>query len=293
MARNCTLCPRKCGADRGARVGFCRAPSLPRVAKVMLHPWEEPCLCDGKGAGAVFFSGCALRCVFCQNHEISQQIRGREMTKEALAGLFCDLEEQGASCLDLVSPTPYLETVIPAIQQARESGMRLRVVYNTGGYETVESLKRLEGLVDVYLPDIKYKDAALSKRYSGAADYYRFAFPALKEMARQTGSPRFSDGRLLSGTLARHLILPGLWRDSVDILRDLSEAFGTNGIALSLMRQFTPCYQTSRFPEIDRKLTSLEYDKVVAFAEEAGFQWVYTQAKESASSSFIPDFGEN
>ena len=290
MANSCALCPRKCKVDRETSAGFCRAPLLPRVAKVMLHPWEEPCLCEGKGAGAVFFSGCSLRCVFCQNHEISQEIRGKEMTAEDLIKLFFDLEEKGASCLDLVSPTPYLETLIPALEQANKDGLTLRVVYNTSGYELPETLARLDGLVDIYLPDMKYKDPALSLRYSGAAGYFDFAFPALLEMHRQTGNPSFEGDRLLSGVILRYLVLPGLWRDSRAVLQAVFDAFGADGVVLSLMRQYTPCYRAKDFPEIDRKLTSLEYGKVTSFAQDLGFRWIYTQAKESANVDFIPDF---
>ncbi|MBP5289532.1 MAG: radical SAM protein [Clostridia bacterium] len=293
MAQGCALCPRKCGADREKAAGFCGAGALPRVAKVMLHPWEEPCICGGKGAGAVFFSGCALRCVFCQNHEISQSIKGKAMTKDDLAKLFLRLEEEGASCLDLVSLTPYLETLIPALEEAKKEGLTLRVVYNTSGYENVESLARLTGLVDVYLPDMKYKDPALSLRYSVAADYFDFALPALKEMRRQTGKPLFDGEKLLRGVIVRHLVLPGLWRDTRAVLQALFDAFGADGIVLSLMRQYTPCHRTKEFPEIDRLLTTLEYDKAVRFAEELGFCTVYTQAKESANTDYIPEFTEN
>ena len=192
MARPCTLCPRRCGADRETKPGFCGAPLLPRVAKVMLHPWEEPCICFGKGAGAVFFSGCTLACVFCQNHEISRENRGRELDEDALTHLFFDLQEKGASCLDLVSPTPYLETIIPALKTAKKKGLSIPVVYNTGGYEAVETLARLDWLVDVYLPDLKYRSNDLALRYSGAKDYFAVAVKALLEMKRQAGPPRFS-----------------------------------------------------------------------------------------------------
>lgn len=290
MAQTCILCPRNCKIDRETTVGFCGAPVLPRVAKVMLHPWEEPCICEGKGTGAVFFSGCALRCVFCQNHEISREIRGEEMNERALALCFLDLQERGASCLDLVSPTPYLDTLIPALKLAKKEGLSLRVVYNTSGYEKVESLKRLEGLVDVYLPDLKYRNAGFAQRYSGAADYFDYAFPALMEMHRQTGDPVIDGQRLLRGVIVRHLVLPGLWQDSLAILQALFDAFGTNGVILSLMRQYLPCFRAKDYPEINRRLTSLEYDRVTSFADKLGFARVYTQAKESATADFIPDF---
>ena len=293
MTKGCTLCPHECGVDRKTAVGFCRCPHTARVAKVMLHPWEEPCICSGNGAGAVFFSGCTLRCVYCQNHKISREPEGKDFSPNKLANTFLELQEKGASCVDLVSPTPYLESVIPALESAKKAGLAVPVVYNTSGYENASCIRCLDGLVDVYLPDLKYKSPALSLRYSGAADYFERASAALAEMLRQTGKPRFHGERLLSGVIVRHLVLPGLYKDSFEILRALFDLCGADGAVLSLMRQYVPCYRAAEFPEIDRKLTTLEYEKVNDFAEKCGFFLVYTQKKESAAETYIPDFLNN
>lgn len=286
----CILCPRECGADRQKQIGFCGAASLPRIAKVMLHKWEEPCICYGNGSGAVFFSACPLRCVFCQNAEISRKAVGREMNERALADLFLQLEEKGACCIDLVSPTPYANTLIPALTLAKRGGLSIPVVYNCGGYEKASTLRMLQGLIDVYMPDFKFFDSSLSSSFSSAPDYAAQALSSMEEMLRQTGDLLWDGEHLKRGVMVRHLILPGHTDDSVAILEALSKHFPKEKIVLSLMRQFTPMPDSRSFEELTRRLTTIEYQKVLRKAKALGFEHIYTQKRDSASAEFIPDF---
>jgi putative pyruvate formate lyase activating enzyme len=286
----CRLCPRECGVDRRKQIGYCGAGPLPRIAKVMLHPWEEPCICYGKGSGAVFFSGCQLRCVFCQNHKISHHLTGEERTAEELAELFLFLQEEGACNLNLVSPSPYWDTVIPALVLAKKKGLALCVVINCGGYESVDALRRLDGLADIYLPDYKFADPFLAKTYASAENYPEHCRAALQEMKRQCGAPQWDGEHLMRGVCIRHLILPGAYRDSLQILENIHEDFGTEGCVLSLMRQYTPLYRAGEFPALSRKLTTMEYEKVLKKAQDLQFRFIYTQQKSSASDAYVPSF---
>ena len=286
----CMLCPRNCKTDRMKAHGFCGASHLPTVSKIMLHQWEEPCICYGKGSGAVFFSGCQLRCVFCQNHEISSKLCGKEFSRDALCDLFFRLEQKGACNINLVSPTPYLDTIIPALEQAKTKGLSIPILYNSGGYESLNSLRRLDGLVDIYLPDFKFYSEELSTRYAKACNYAKCALEAIREMVRQTGSPLRNDERLQKGVIVRHLVLPGASADSVTILRTLAEHFHRDEIILSLMRQYTPVFKAENFPELSRKITSLEYNRVLKEAQRLGFVDVYTQSAESIGDKYIPNF---
>ena len=286
----CTLCPRNCKVNRENKTGFCSAPKNAHLAKVMLHQWEEPCICYGAGSGALFFSGCQLKCTFCQNHEISQNITGKSLSENDLYDLFFMLEEKGACNINLVSPTPYFNTLIPSMEKARAKGLSIPFVLNSGGYESMETLKRLEGLVDIYLPDFKFFDTALSEKLCRAKDYAEKCIPALMEMQRQTGNPVFSEEKLQNGVMIRHLVLPGQTKDSIKILGKINELFDTDGVVLSLLRQYTPCHLAKEMPGFNRTLTSLEYQKVEKKAEEIGFTYLYTQKKESAREDFIPDF---
>lgn len=286
----CTLCPRKCKIDRSIAKGFCGASCLPTVSKAMLHQWEEPCICYGNGSGAVFFSGCQLRCVFCQNHEISAKLCGKELTSAELSDLFLELEQKGACNINLVSPTPYLDTIIPALERAKAKGLAIPILFNSGGYESLDSLRKLNGLVDIYLPDFKFHSKELSERYAKARDYAGHALSAIQEMVRQVGSPVQSEEHLRKGVIIRHLVLPGASADSVMILRTLAEHFHRDEIILSLMRQYTPIFQAKSFPELSRKITSLEYNRVLKEAERLGFTNIYTQSAESIGDKYVPDF---
>lgn len=281
---DCRLCPRLCGANRaaGAR-GFCRCPAEALVAKAMLHKWEEPALAGPGGSGAVFFSGCTLRCSFCQNAAISGGPVGRPMDAGALRALFEDLIAQGAENIDLVTPTQFLPTILPAL----EPKLPVPVVYNCGGYERVEALKKLEGKVDIYLPDLKYADGALAARLSGARDYFPVAAAAIREMFRQTGPAQWDGERLRRGTVIRHLILPGQVENSLKVLDWIGETFRPGEVLVSLMRQYTPV--GSQQPPMDRRITDEEYDAVLSWMFLNDLEG-FTQEAQAADAGFIPDF---
>ncbi len=290
MSGICTLCPRRCGADRSRNRGFCGADDRIRIARVGLHEWEEPCISYGGGSGTVFFSGCSLKCVFCQNYEISSLGKGRDVDVSELSEIFLSVRDMGAVNLNLVNPTHYSEGVISALERVKDS-LGIPVVYNTGGYDSVETLKRFEGLVDIYLPDIKYYDSTCSAKYSGAADYFEVASKAVSEMHRQVSYPVFDgEGHMKSGVLVRHLVLPTLWRDSLKILDYLAKAYDVERLHISLMRQYFPTHRAFEFPEISRRLTSLEYDKVTEHAIRLGIVNGYTQERSSAKEEYVPKF---
>ena len=291
LLNHCTLCPRRCGVNRnaGAR-GFCGAGRTVRVARTMLHAWEEPCLVGAHGAGAVFFSHCTLRCVYCQNHTISHEGSGTEMSVEELASCFLTLQQDGAATLDLVTPTHYTPQILAALRIARAQGLSLPVVWNTSGYETVENIDRLAGAVDIYLPDLKYASEESGRRCSAAPDYAAAAWAALGAMVAQAGAVQFAaDGRLMRGVLVRHLVLPGHRHESIALVQRLWETFG-DAIQLSLMRQYTPLYRAAEFPPLHRRLTTFEYESVVAAARDLGMERVYVQGAEAVGAQYVPDF---
>ena len=281
---NCKLCPRACGADRTAgQRGWCGAPDTALVAKAMLHKWEEPALAGNGGSGAVFFGGCTLGCRYCQNMAISGRPVGQEMDSVQLRKLFEDLIAQGAENIDLVTPTHYLPTIVPALTPK----LPVPVVYNCGGYEQVETLKQLEGLVDIYLPDLKYGHSGLAKALSGAADYFPVATAAIREMVRQTGSVQWEGEKITRGTVIRHLILPGCVDNSLRVLDWIGENFAPGEVLVSLMRQYTPM---GNLPApLDRKITDEEYDAVLSWMYLNDLEG-FTQEAEAADMVYIPDF---
>ena len=286
----CNICPRNCGVDRFERKGFCGAGVLPKVALVSLHPWEEPCLTGEKGAGTVFFSCCNLRCCFCQNHEISHGGKGEEVTVERLAEIFLEQQERGAATLDLVTPTHYVPQIIEALQLAKGKGFGLPVIYNSGAYEQVETIKALQGLVDIYLPDLKYFSKESAKAYSEAEDYPQVARAAIKAMFEQVGSLKFNeDGSLSGGMIVRHMVLPGHRRESMKILDWLWQEFGDR-VQISLMSQYTPMYRAGEHKNLKRRLTTFEYDSVVEHAAGLGITRCYTQERRAASEEYVPEF---
>lgn len=291
LYRNCRLCPRECKVDRRAgKTGFCGMTSEVMAARAALHFWEEPCISGTEGSGAVFFSGCTLRCVFCQNHEIAAGAVGKPVTEERLSRIFLELQEKGANNINLVTATQFLPTVIPALQHAKKMGLTIPIVYNTSGYEKVETLRLLEGLVDIWLPDCKYRSAKLSSRYSRAADYPETVEAALAEMVRQTGAPLFDRrGMMKKGVIVRHLVLPGCVSDSKDVLEYLWDTFG-NQIYVSIMSQYTPLPHVAAYPEINRKVTDEEYEEIVDYARFLGMSQVYIQEGGCVGESFIPPF---
>ena len=289
VIEHCTVCPRQCGARRDdtANVGgFCRMPAAPRLARAALHFGEEPCISGTRGSGTVFFSGCVLTCAFCQNAEISRGGCGETVTPSRLADIFRELEAAGAHNINLVSPTPFVPSIIAALSLYKP---KIPIVYNSGGYERVETLKRLEGLVDIYLPDLKYTDNTLSAALSGAADYFDYAAPAIDEMVRQTGKAIFDkDGILQRGTVIRHLVLPGHTRASMAVL-DFLKAYKDTAY-ISLMFQYTPLADIAGFPTLSRRLTKRECEKVWAYMEACGFENGYVQSRDSAGTQMIPAF---
>ncbi|MBQ7331305.1 MAG: 4Fe-4S cluster-binding domain-containing protein [Oscillospiraceae bacterium] len=280
----CELCPRRCRVNRTAgEVGFCGAADVALVAKAMLHPWEEPALSPVGKSGAIFFGGCTLRCKYCQNAAISASPRGEAADSRRLREIMEDLIARGAENIDLVTPTHYLPTLLPALEEK----LPVPVVYNCGGYERVETLKLLEGKVDIYLPDMKYADADLAVRLSGAQDYFPAAKAAIKEMVRQTGPVRFDGERLLSGTVIRHLILPGCVENSLKVLDWIGETFAPGQVLVSLMRQYTPM---GGLPApFNRPITEEEYDAALSWMYLNGLEG-FTQEESSAGRQYIPDF---
>ena len=281
---NCELCPRRCGADRTAgQLGYCRCPDTAMVAKTMLHKWEEPALAGSGGSGAIFFGGCTLGCRYCQNRAISASAVGTPTDSEALRRLMEELIKQGAENIDLVTPTQYLPTILPALSPK----LPVPVVYNCGGYERVETLKLLEDKVDIYLPDLKYAGNALAKALSGAGDYFQVAAAAIREMVRQTGPVQWQGDKVVRGVIIRHLILPGCVDNSLRILDWIGEHFAPGEVLVSLMRQYTPM---GGLPApFDRPITDEEYDAVLSWMYLNELQG-FTQEATAADAVYIPDF---
>ncbi len=308
---SCRLCPRNCGVNRYEKAGYCGARADIRAAKAMIHQGEEPCLLGvpeeaagqgdasarggehRSGAGAIFFTGCNLRCVFCQNFEISWENQGKEISSERLGQIMLELQDQGAACIDLVTPTPYLLHIKEALE-AVKSQLKIPVVYNCGGYEEPQALRQLEGLIEIYLPDLKYFDKAIAAKYSGCADYFEKASAALQEMYRQVGPAEFDeDGQMRKGLLVRHLVLPGAYKDSMELMEWLGEAFPAGSIRISLMSQYTPfgrvLREPERYKELSRRVTTFEYNKVIDRALECGLDG-YSQQRSSSTMALRPDF---
>lgn len=290
----CDLCPRKCLVDRKkGEKGICGQTENLKVARAALHFWEEPCISGDAGSGAVFFSGCPLHCVFCQNENIANGTVGKEISLERLVDIFLELQEKGANNINLVTPGHFVPQIVKALDQAKKEGLTLPVVYNTSSYETVDTIKRLEGYVDIYLPDFKYMSPVLSKKYSHAPDYAEVAKAAIAEMVRQTGKAVFvngdEDNLILRGTIVRHLTLPGCMEDSMQILKYLHETYGDT-IYISIMNQFTPLSNLEKYPELNRKITDEEYETLVDYAIDIGIENGFIQEGDTAEESFIPAF---
>ena len=287
---NCTLCPRACGADRSVSRGFCKESSVLRAARASLHMWEEPPLSGKTGSGTVFFSGCNLGCIFCQNHEIAHENKGKEISPERLAEIFLELQEKGAANINLVTAVHFVPHVIRALDIAKTNSLRIPVVYNSSGYESVDTLKRLSGYIDVYLPDYKYRDSDLARRFSGAYDYPKVAEKAIDEMVSQIGDCVFDEnGMMQRGVIVRHLVLPRHTDDSMAVLEYLHNTYGDR-VCISIMSQYTPVRKYEKYPELSRKLTTYEYEKVVKFAQRIGIKNGFLQSGEAAKESFIPSF---
>ncbi len=293
METYCRICPRNCRVDRekGER-GFCGAGAMPRVALVSLHKWEEPCLigADGRGAGTVFFSHCNLRCCFCQNHEISEGGNGVDVSVERLAEIFLEQQARGAAVLDLVTPTVWAPWILRALKLAKARGLTLPVAWNTSGYESIETLESLRGHVDIFLPDLKYRDEKSARSLSGAPNYFEIATKAIQKMLELVGSISFDgEGQLQRGVIIRHLVLPGHRHESMRILDWIWENCGDR-VQLSLMNQYTPMHRAKAMRGLNRRLTTFEYESVVDHARSLGFTRCYVQEGSAADASFVPVF---
>ena len=284
---DCVLCPRKCHADRTKYSGFCGGTNQLKVAAAMLHFWEEPCISGKNGSGAIFFSGCNLKCCFCQNEKLSHQNYGKIISTEHLAEIFLSLQEQGAHNLNLVTACHVLPWVIPALEKVK-SFLHIPVVYNSGGYESVETLKLLNGLVDIYLTDFKFFRPETAEKYASAPDYPEIADSVFQEMLNQTGKPVFEGELLKKGCILRHMVMPSLRKESISLLEFLAGKYNPENFLLSLMAQYTPMKQQN-FPELNRKLTKMEYFSVLDTAQKLQFQG-YSQEISSAKKDYTPDF---
>ena len=284
---HCTLCPRRCGADRTAgKLGFCRMPAGIRAARAAAHYWEEPVISGSFGSGAVFFSGCTLGCAFCQNEKISHENFGKSLTSSQLRDIFLRLIDEGCQNINLVTPTHFLPDILPALQPK----LPVPVVYNCGGYESVETLRELEGLVDIYLPDLKYSDGKLAMKLSNAPDYPDIAAAAILEMYRQVGPAVIRDEQMQRGLIVRHLILPGEIDNSLGVLDWLDTAFPQRDVLVSLMAQYVPMGRAASMPPYDRPISEREYDAVLSYLDLLGLTNGYTQDFSAASTEFIPPF---
>ena len=288
--KSCRLCPRECGIDRNTTSGFCKAGAKVKIARAALHHWEEPPISGKRGSGTVFFSGCNLKCVYCQNVDISHKVFGKEVTAERLGEIFLELQALGAHNINLVSPTPYIPQICDAIDSIKDK-IKIPFVCNTGGYEKVETIRALKGYIDIFLTDIKYFSPELSKKYSGVSDYFEYALATAAEMIDIAGKPVMDDaGIMKSGVIIRHLVLPGCRKDSLSVIDALAENFDKSDFILSLMSQYTPNDYLQNFPEINRKVTSFEYNTIVDAALNYGFDNAYIQNKSSAQKEYTPPF---
>ena len=291
MTWKCNLCPRKCNVDRKNQLGLCGASTTIKIARAALHFWEEPCISGEKGSGTIFFSHCSLQCVFCQNYRLSHDHPlGEEITISQFADICLDLQEQGANNINLVTPTHYVPWIVEGIKLAKKRGLHLPIVYNTSAYESVETIRMLDGIVDIYLPDLKYFDDQYGILYSHAPNYFFYATEAIKEMVKQVGEPIFNEqGILQRGVIVRHLCLPGLKEDSKKVLRYLYTTYH-NQIYISIMNQYTPIRHFERFPNLNQTLSEEDYDEIIDYALDIGITQAYQQEGETQLESFIPEF---
>ena len=291
LYKNCSICPRNCRIDRTkGQIGYCQSGHEIKAALASVHMWEEPPISGSCGSGTIFFSGCNLRCVFCQNYTISSENSGKTISTERLSEIMLEQQARGVHNINLVTATHFIPSIIKAVQKAKNNGLKIPIVYNTGGYEKVESIKMLEGTVDIYLPDIKYFSSELSLKYSGASDYFSYAPEAVLEMYRQTGNNIYDDnGIMKSGVIIRHMIMPSHREDSYKVLDWIRDNIGTEA-CVSLLSQYTPAYNAEKYKEINRKLMSLEYTRVIEHFFDIGLKNGFMQEKSSAESKYTPIF---
>lgn len=291
LLNECTLCSRNCKIDRNNNnIGFCKASSIVKVAKAALHLWEEPPISMGNGSGTVFFSHCNLNCIFCQNHDISQEFNGKEISIERLSEIFLELQEKGANNINLVTPTHYVPQIIEALKISKSRGLNIPILYNTNSYDSIETIKLLDGYIDVYLPDFKYFNDKYAIKYSKVNNYASNAILVIDEMLKQVGKPKFdSDGRIIKGVIVRHLMLPGLLFDSKKVVDILYNRYGDN-IYISLMNQYIPMFNACNYPEINKSLNPKHYDALINYALELGLKNGFIQDEGANTLSYVPKF---
>jgi len=290
VLKKCNLCPRNCLIDRSKTTGVCGCPDHMVIAKAYLHMWEEPCISGNTGSGTIFFSGCNLKCIFCQNYEISKDIVGHYVSIEDFSKICLNLEKQGANNINLVTPTPYVPLIIEGIKLAKEKGLSIPIVYNTSSYENIDTIKMLDGIIDIYLPDLKYYDDTYAIKYSHAKDYFKYASNAINEMYKQVGIPKFNkDGIMVKGVIVRHMMMPNLLEDSKKIIKYLYDTYKDN-IYISIMNQYTPIKQFDHFKELNNKVSDDDYDELINYACDLGVKKAFIQEGETQTESFIPDF---
>ena len=288
----CLLCPRKCGVNREkGQLGFCKAGKNIKIARYSLHFWEEPIISGEKGSGTIFFSCCNLKCVFCQNYDISTNNSGKEISIEKFAQICLKLQEEGANNINLVTPTMYIPLIKEGLILAKEKGLNIPIVYNSSGYESVDALKELDGLIDIYLPDLKYYNDDLGKKYSSVNNYFEEAKEALKEMYRQVGKPIYNDDLLIKGMIVRHLLLPNNIKDSKQVIKYLYDEYKDN-IIISIMNQYTPVRKIEEYKELNETVKESEYDELINYACDLGITNAFIQEGETCKESFIPDFSK-
>lgn len=290
--KNCNLCERKCNINRYEKKGICGATNKLKVARAALHYWEEPCISGSSGSGTIFFSNCNLKCLFCQNKKISTNGFGKEITINRLSDICIELQKQGANNINLVTPTHYVPSIIKGIKKAKKKGLNIPVVYNTSSYESIDTIKSLNKIVDVYLPDLKYKDDTLAKNYSNIKDYFKVATRNIEEMYNQVGKPIFNqEGIMIKGIIVRVLLLPGHLNDAKEIIKYLYDKY-TNNIYISIMNQYTPVEKIDKYINLNRKVTNEEYDELIDYACNLGIENAFIQEGETQEESFIPDFNK-
>ena len=286
----CDICPRKCGVNREkGELGFCKMKDKIKIARYYLHYWEEPIISGETGSGTIFFSGCNLKCIFCQNYKISSENMGKEISVERLKEICLELQNMGANNINLVTGTHFLPLIKEALILAKKEGLTIPIVYNTSSYENVDSLKEMEGLIDIYLPDLKYYDNKLAENFSLANNYFEIATNAIKEMVRQTGKPVIENNIMKKGVIVRHLLLPNHLEDSKKIIKYLHDTYNED-IYISIMNQYTPIKKFDKYPELNRTLTDKEYDELVNYACDLNITQAFIQEGETCKESFIPDF---
>ena len=292
ILKKCNLCPRNCGVNRYESLGFCKASDKVKVAYYSLHPWEEPVISGINGSGTVFFSNCNLKCIFCQNKKISTLGYGKEISNERLKEIFLELQAKGAHNINLVTPTHYVPQIVEVLKEAKTAGLNIPIVYNTSSYENVSTIMLLEGIVDVYLADLKYFDDSLGCKYSKCENYFEVAKAAIEAMYEQVGKFEIVDDLMVKGVIVRVLVLPGHADDSKNLIKYLHETYGNN-IIISIMNQYTPVEVIDKYPNLNRKVSDEEYEEVIDFAVELGVEIAFIQEGETQDTSFIPDFDDS